>query len=186
MGTTVKLILPSKKEKIKQLENYEDTCPYCGSKVVYMTGEKFKNITEYYSDNANTIPSYMENADMLVCSSYPLCNSYCIPSLNQEGQFVGTVASKELRKQRQLAHYCINIIYKTQIISTRNGCYYWLSRSMKTRLERTHVSLFNMKQSNKAIRLCSDYINNNIENIKTFKNLSEAEIYYLRYIFEKY
>lgn len=179
------LILPSKKEKIHQLLNVEQTCPYCGSKVIYMTGNKFMEITEKYSDEVNNFPAYMENADMLVCSSYPYCNSYCIPSLNQEGNFVGKVANKELRKKRQLAHYSINIIWKTRIMS-RRCCYYWLSRQMRIRLEKTHISLFSSKQCDKAIAICYDFLYNNADRIRTYDDLSDTELSCLRTIFNGY
>lgn len=185
MRAVVKQLHPSKKEKIHQLLNVEQNCPYCGSKVVYMTGNRFINITEEHSDEINNFPTYMENADMLVCSSYPYCNSYCIPSLNQVGKFVGKVANKELRKKRQLAHYAINIIWKTRIMS-RKSCYCWLSRKMRIRLDKTHISLFSEKQCDRTIAICYDFLYNNADKIVTYDDLTVAELSCLRTIFNGY
>lgn len=163
-----------KKKNNKKIKNnfIPTKCPYCRGKVV------LKNTNDVFV----LPPKYLQNKNVYVCENYPTCDAYVIQS--ETSNFQGFVASEALRKLRQITHYYVDIIWKTEIL-TRDECYEYLASKLKISKNKCHIAMFDEKLCNKSIDICSNYIFDNIGKIKTYKNLIEEEINTLTNIISK-
>lgn len=110
-------------------------CPFCHSKVSIVDSAKI------YGRSYGFI---------YLCSAYPNCDARvgCHPGTIKP---LGTLADKELRRWRSLAHRQFDPLWKLGVFKTRNAAYIWLSKAMKLPLPRTHIAMFNIQQCQRAI-----------------------------------
>jgi zinc-finger-containing domain len=87
-----------------------------------------------------------------LCDAYPNCDARvrCHP-----GTIIalGTLANKELRKWRSLAHRKFDPLWQSGVFPSRQIAYKWLSKAMRLPLEKTHVAMFDIRQCQRAIAL---------------------------------
>lgn len=85
-----------------------------------------------------------------LCNAYPQCDARvsCYPGTIKP---LGTLADKELRRWRRLAHQKFDPLWNMGIFPCRNAAYIWLSKVMRLPLERTHIAMFNIRQCQRAI-----------------------------------
>lgn len=99
-----------------------------------------------------------------LCDSYPKCDARvgCHP-----GTIIalGTLANKELRRWRSLAHRKFDPLWQSGVFSSRQAAYRWLSKAMKLPLDKTHVAMFDIRQCQRAITLIEVFVNR--RNVKT-------------------
>jgi hypothetical protein len=69
----------------------------------------------------------------------------------------GTLADKELRKWRSLAHRKFDLLWKSGVFANRHAAYKWLSKAMRLPLEKTHVAMFDIRQCQRAITLVKSF-----------------------------
>jgi len=121
-----------------------DFCPYCGAKVIFVDSKMV----------------YGKSYGMIyICSKYPKCDSYvgvhkntCVP--------LGTLANKELRKYRGIAHLYFDTLWKNKKSGTRIKAYKWLSEKMNISVPDTHIGYFNIDQCKTVIKICKPYAEN--------------------------
>ncbi len=125
-------------------------CPFCRSSVSLIDS------TKIYGQSYGFI---------YLCNAYPKCDARvsCHP-----GTIIalGTLANKELRKWRSLAHRKFDPLWQSGAFSNRQVAYKWLSKAMKLPLERTHVAMFNIRQCQRAIA-CVEVFTRSRQRIKT-------------------
>ena len=93
-----------------------------------------------------------------LCNAYPNCDARvgCHP-----GTIIalGTLANKELRRWRSLAHRKFDPLWQSGVFSSRQAAYKWLSKAMKLPLEKTHVAMFDIRQCQRMIALVESFVN---------------------------
>jgi hypothetical protein len=55
---------------------------------------------------------------------------------------MGTLADKELRRWRSLAHRKFDPLWQYGVFPSRQAAYKWLSKAIRLPLEKTHVAMF--------------------------------------------
>ena len=99
-----------------------------------------------------------------LCNAYPNCDARvgCHP-----GTIIalGTLANKELRRWRNLAHRKFDPLWQSGVFSSRQAAYKWLSKAMKLPLDKTHVAMFDIRQCQRAITFIEVFVNR--RNVKT-------------------
>ncbi|PSB26105.1 zinc-finger-containing protein [Chlorogloea sp. CCALA 695] len=92
---------------------------------------------------------------MYLCDAYPSCDARvgCHPRTIIA---LGTLANKELRRWRSLAHRKFDPLWQSGVFSSRQGAYKWLSKAMRLPLEKTHVAMFDIRQCQRAIACVED------------------------------
>ena len=121
-------------------------CRYCGG-------------TAYLTDSAKVYKqSY---GPIYLCENWPRCDAYvgCHPGTNEP---LGTVADKELRKLRHIAHGKFDVLwkYKKKISGdnkSRKKAYAWLAERMDLEVDECHIGMFNKHQCNLAISIMNNY-----------------------------
>ncbi len=116
-------------------------CPFCNSKVSIVDSAKI------YGRSYGFI---------YLCSAYPNCDARvgCHPGTIKP---LGTLADRELRKWRSLAHRQFDPLWKLGVFKTRNAAYKWLSKAMKLPLRNTHIAMFNIRQCQRVIALVESF-----------------------------
>ncbi len=91
-----------------------------------------------------------------LCDAYPNCDARvgCHPSSIKP---LGTLADKELRRWRSLAHRHFDPLWQSGVFSSRQSAYKWLSKAMRLPLDKTHVAMFDIQQCQKAISLVEGF-----------------------------
>ena len=99
-----------------------------------------------------------------LCDAYPNCDARvkCHPRTIIP---MGTLANKELRRWRSLAHRKFDPLWQSGVFSSRQAAYKWLSKVMRLPLEKTHVAMFDIRQCQRAITLIEVFVNR--RNVKT-------------------
>ena len=100
-----------------------------------------------------------------LCDAYPNCDARvsCHPKTIIP---LGTLANKELRKWRSLAHRKFDPLWQCGVFSNRQAAYKWLAKAMKLPLDRTHVAMFDIRQCQRAIA-CVEVFTRSRRNVKT-------------------
>lgn len=107
-------------------------CPYCGKKASFLTTKEF-----YGKDYGSNIYSCRD------------CNAY-VGTYGNTHKPLGTMAKKELRRLRKIAHSVFDPIWKKEK-ATRTEMYEWLQRKMKLSQEDAHIGRFNEEQCKRLI-----------------------------------
>ena len=79
---------------------------------------------------------------------------------------MGTLADKELRRWRSLAHRKFDPLWQCGVFPSRQAAYKWLSKAMRLPLEKTHVAMFDKKQCQRAIT-CIEVFTRSRQRIET-------------------
>lgn len=110
-------------------------CPFCRSTVSLV------NSAKVYHRSYGSI---------YLCDSYPHCDARvgCHPNSNKP---LGTLADRELRQWRSLAHRHFDPLWKSGIFKSRNAAYKWLARAMGLPPALTHIAMFDKRQCQRAI-----------------------------------
>ncbi len=116
-------------------------CPFCNARVSIVDSAKI------YGRSYGFI---------YLCNGYPKCDARvgCHPGTIKP---LGTLADRELRKWRSLAHRQFDPLWQSGIFKTRNAAYKWLSKAMKLPLRNTHVAMFDIRQCQRAITCVEDF-----------------------------
>lgn len=112
------------KNKKKGFQPNRMRCPYCGAPVVFRSAEGI----------------YKENhldAMLYVCSKYPKCDAYVRVHAGTKIP-VGSLANKELRHLRRIAHQYFDQLYLTGLM-TKDAAYQWLSDLLCTPPSEAHI-----------------------------------------------
>ncbi len=117
-------------------------CPFCSSRVSLIDSAKV------YGQSYGFI---------YLCDSYPKCDARvgCHPRTIIP---LGTLANKELRRWRSLAHRKFDPLWQSGVFSSRQAAYKWLSKVMRLPLEKTHVAMFDIRQRQRAIVCVEDFL----------------------------
>ncbi|WP_009631585.1 zinc-finger-containing protein [Synechocystis sp. PCC 7509] len=118
-------------------------CPFCRSSVSLIDSAKI------YGQSYGFI---------YLCDAYPNCDARvgCHPRSIKP---LGTLADKQLRKWRSLAHRKFDPLWQLGVFSSRQTAYKWLSKAMKLPLDKTHVAMFDIRQCQRAISLVESFVN---------------------------
>jgi hypothetical protein len=116
-------------------------CPFCGSRVSLIDSARVFGCSYGF---------------IYLCDSYPKCDARvgCHPRTIIP---LGTLANKELRQRRSLAHRKFDPLWQSGVFPSRQAAYKWLSKVMRLPLERTHVAMFDKRQCQKAIACIEDF-----------------------------
>ena len=116
-------------------------CPFCGSRVSLVDSAKISRYSYGF---------------IYLCDAYPNCDARvgCHPGTITA---LGTLANKELRGWRSLAHRKFDPLWQSGVFSSRQAAYKWLSKAMRLPLEKTHVAMFNIRQCQRAIACVEDF-----------------------------
>ena len=116
-------------------------CPFCRNSVSLIDSAKI------YDQSYGFI---------YLCNAYPNCDARvgCHPKTIIA---LGTLANKELRTWRSLAHRKFDPLWQSGVFSSRQIAYKWLSKAMKLPLSRTHVAMFDIRQCQRAIACVEDF-----------------------------
>ena len=125
-------------------------CPFCRSSVSLI-------------DSA-TVYGYSYGF-IYLCDAYPRCDARvsCHPGTITA---LGTLADKELRKWRSLAHRKFDPLWQSRVFASRQAAYKWLSKAMRLPLEKTHMAMFDIRQCQRVIALVESFLRSG-QHIKT-------------------
>lgn len=118
-------------------------CPYCNSetKVVseeYIYGKSYKG------------------RSVICCVNFPKCDSY-VGTHEEDGSSLGRLANNELRQYKKRAHEWFDEIWRSEY-KTRDEAYEWLSETLGTPAEYTHIGMFSIPTCKKVITECIYYL----------------------------
>ncbi len=116
-------------------------CPFCRSRVSLIDSAKVFGYSYGF---------------IYLCDFYPNCDARggCHPGTIKP---LGTLADKELRRWRRLAHQKFDPLWKLGIFPCRNAAYKWLSKVMRLPLAKTHIAMFNIRQCQRVIAFVEDF-----------------------------
>ncbi len=116
-------------------------CPFCRSSVSLIDSAKVYGYSQGF---------------IYLCNSYPKCDARvrCHP-----GTIIalGTLANKELRRWRSLAHRKFDPLWQSGIFANRQTAYKWLSKSMRLPLDKAHIAMFDIRQCQRVIALVESF-----------------------------
>ena len=117
-------------------------CPFCNSRVSLIDSAKVFGCSYGF---------------IYLCDAYPSCDARvgCHPRTIIA---LGTLADKELRRWRSLAHRKFDPLWQSGVFSSRQAAYKWLAKVMRLPLEKTHVAMFDIRQCQRAIACVEDFI----------------------------
>ena len=116
-------------------------CPFCSSTVSLVDSAKVYRRSYGF---------------IYLCDRYPRCDARvgCHPGSDKP---LGTLADRELRQWRSLAHRHFDPLWKSGIFTSRNAAYKWLAKAMGLPPAKTHVAMFDKRQCQKAIAIVSQF-----------------------------
>ena len=117
-------------------------CPFCRSSVSLIDSAKVFGCSYGF---------------IYLCDAYPKCDARvgCHPRTIIP---MGTLADKELRRWRSLAHRKFDPLWQSGVFPSRQAAYKWLSKAMELPLSRTHVAMFDKRQCQRAIALIESFV----------------------------
>ncbi len=134
-------------------------CPYCSSNATLQDNKRIygKSLGRSY-----------------ICDKYPACDSY-VGVHRSTGVPVGTIANKELRVWRMLAHKAFDKLWvshskrkkgknkngkrwkpDTKQSTDRSSAYKWLASKMRLDISDCHIGMFTVEQCGRVVELCKD------------------------------
>ncbi len=124
------------------------TCPYCGAPAVYRpAGAVYKNNTK------------QKGSHLYVCSHWPACDSY-VAAHRHNGEPMGTLANKTLRRKRILAHKALNQLRVATHMS-KWAVYIWMQMRLQLSPQEAHIGMFTEEMCDRLISLCEEAIHSN-------------------------
>ncbi|MGO5116366.1 zinc-finger-containing protein [Candidatus Avoscillospira sp. LCP25S3_F1] len=119
-------------------------CPYCGA-TAYL-----RPASVAYGERA--IPG----AKLYVCGNYPACDSYVAAHRGTQLP-MGTLANKDLRRQRQEAHTVFNQLWNRGLMTKRQA-YLWLQARLDLPECEAHIAKFSEVRCRLVIHLCQQFL----------------------------
>ena len=119
-------------------------CPYCRS-------QAFLRPASLVHQGKNTEPG----EEVYVCARYPFCDSY-VSAHRRSHLPMGTLANRELRNKRRLAHAAFDQLWESGLMS-RKEAYHWLQMQMGLPEEEAHIGNFSEYRCDQVIRLCDSF-----------------------------
>ena len=116
-------------------------CPFCRSSVSLIDSAKVFGCSYGF---------------IYLCDAYPKCDAR-VGCHQSSIKPLGTLANKELRRWRSLAHRKFDPLWQSGVFSSRQIAYKWLSKAMKLPLDKTHVAMFDIRQCQRAIACVEDF-----------------------------
>ncbi len=125
---------------------FVESCPYCGSSVIYI--DSIKIFRKSYGM-------------MYLCNNYPLCDA-SVGVHKGTNYPLGRMANKNLRYWKKRAHFYFDPIWQKKLDKNplekkntiRNETYKWLSEKMNIPIEECHIGFFNVEQCKQVINHC--------------------------------
>lgn len=116
-------------------------CPFCSSSVSLVDS------TKVYHRSYGFI---------YLCDRFPDCDARvrCHPGSIKP---LGTLANRELRQWRSLAHRHFDPLWQSGIFTSRQAAYKWLASSMGLPPALTHVAMFDKRQCIRAIAVVKQF-----------------------------
>ncbi len=137
-------------------------CPYCGASMVIKPSSYVKSI---------------HDAELLVCSNYPDCNTYCQVEKNKKGRYLllSTPADKKLREMRTEAHFYISMLIDNQIYERISDVYDMLiHRSSSGSLYMKHIGECREYGCKEIIDICIRELAKHKDKIRKFSLWQES------------
>lgn len=124
-------------------------CPYCGSET-----KKVSETDVYGRDYRGRL--------VVICVGFPNCDSYV--GTHEDGESLGRLASKDLRKFKILAHDSFDGLWKRAIKEGRNhgearkAAYKWLSGVLGIDESVAHIGMMDEGMCERVIEVCKPYL----------------------------
>ena len=119
----------------------QDKCPYCEGEVSLKDSAVIYNGTSY--------------GDVYICENFPECDSY-VGVHKGTDKPKGTLANKQLRTWRKLAHAEFDTLWQSNKIS-RSAAYSWLANRLGINKEECHIGMFDKNQCQDVCELIENY-----------------------------
>lgn len=116
-------------------------CPFCSSSVSLVDSAKVYRRSYGF---------------IYLCDRYPYCDAR-VSCHRGSDKPMGTLANRELRRWRSLAHRQFDPLWKTGIFTSRQAAYKWLARAMGLPPALTHVAMFDKKQCQRVIDVVQQF-----------------------------
>ena len=115
-------------------------CPYCNKPAALISAEEFYLTTE----------SWAKNLMLFICRP---CDAR-VGCHKGSTRPKGTLANKELRHYRILAHAAFDPQWKGRPRKARKQAYAWLAGALKIKYADCHIAEFDIKQCKQVIKIC--------------------------------
>ena len=124
-----------------KMKKYQISCPYCGSPAICRPAAMVHG------------SSTLEKGHYLyVCSRFPECDAY-VAAHKRDRSPMGTLADRELRHKRALAHNALESLQKARHME-KWAVYLWLQGKLELDEEQAHIGLFSGQMCDRVISLC--------------------------------
>ena len=123
------------------MKNYRVECPYCGAHAVMRSANKVFGTKLYEPDRF-----------LYVCTNWPTCDAY-VTAHASDHRPMGTLANKQLRHKRILAHKAFQN-YRKATKTEKWASYIWLEGKLGLDQARTHIGMFSEEECDRVIALC--------------------------------
>lgn len=87
---------------------------------------------------------------------------------------LGRMADRDTRFLRKHAHLALDPFWENQYM-TRSKAYAWLAAALEIDLESCHISLLSKEQLTTTIKICTEYLNQNIKSLERRKAKKNAK-----------
>lgn len=119
-------------------------CPYCGARAY------LRPASVVYGDKA------LPGSKLYVCGNFPACDSY-VAAHRTTQQPMGTLANKNLRRERQTAHAVFNQLWKCGLMTKRQA-YLWLQAKLDLPECEAHIAKFSEGRCHLVMDLCQQFL----------------------------
>lgn len=155
-GKPYRYDLPNNEIKRKNLATLR-LCPYCGSKVKFISGEELENMVNNHPKRGKDKPPFVSyHKHYYVCGNFNECQSY-IGAYENTYDPMGEMANKELRLLRIHAHLVFDEVWRKGIW-TKDEAYAFLADKLSLKKRQTHISQFNIYHCRKTIEISSEVL----------------------------
>lgn len=118
-------------------------CPYCGSQALLRPASVVHGNRAVPEDK------------LYICARYPGCDAY-VTAHRSTLQPMGTLANRELRRKRQLAHRAFNRLWESDLM-TKKQAYFWLQAKLGLPESEAHIAKFSEWRCQTVIDLCTQF-----------------------------
>lgn len=121
-------------------------CQYCGNEAKQVTGD--------------VIYTHRKDLEFLKFYHCSDCDAF-VGCHKKDGSPLGTLANKELREWRKLAHFAFDDMWIGHGCSARKDAYKWMSDTMKLHKNDAHIAMLSIDQCRQLIDHVSNFYQNN-------------------------
>lgn len=118
-------------------------CPYCGARA-------------YLRPASVVYGTSLPGSKLYVCGNFPACDSY-VAAHRTTQQPMGTLANKNLRRERQAAHAVFNQLWKCGLMTKRQA-YLWLQAKLDLPECEAHIAKFSEGRCHLVMDLCQQFL----------------------------